>query len=74
VEISREKYLMLVLFERQEADRHTEAMSAITEYIGVGKYSEWDEEKRLSFLNQVLSSRRPLIPRHFPCDNNVRLL
>ncbi|GJQ12656.1 hypothetical protein GpartN1_g4447.t1 [Galdieria partita] len=57
---------------RQEADRHTEAMAAITRYIGIGDYSQWNEEKRLSFLSEVLSSRRPLIPRHFPCDETVQ--
>eukprot|EP00871_Galdieria_phlegrea_P002579 jgi/Galph1/3321/GphlegSOOS_G1961.1 len=57
---------------RQEADKHTEAMSAITEYIGVGNYADWDENERLSFLNDILCSRRPLIPRHFPCSESVQ--
>lgn len=56
---------------RQEADQHTTAMTAITEYLGLGMYCEWDEEKRLSFLTETLSSRRPLIPRSFQSSGVV---
>lgn len=49
---------------RQEASRHTRAMNAVTEMIGIGSYSEWSEEQRQEFLLQELSGRRPLIPWH----------
>ncbi len=39
---------------RQESDLHTEAMDAITEHLGVGKYSEWLEETRIDFLSEYL--------------------
>ena len=48
---------------RQESVEHTEAFSEITEYIGLGKYSDWSEEKRYSFLISELDNLRPLIPR-----------
>ena len=60
---------LLRLDVRQEADRHTEAMDAITRYIGGGDdplfkpYAEMNEEERMAFLTQVLRGRRPLIPR-----------
>ncbi len=48
---------------RQESTRHTEALDAITKYLGVGSYAEWDEETKLSWLQAELSSKRPLIRR-----------
>jgi phosphoenolpyruvate carboxylase len=31
---------------RQESDRHTEALDAITQYLGLGSYQAWSEEER----------------------------
>ena len=45
---------------REESTRHTEAVDAITRWLGIGSYKEWDEEARLSFLQSELSSKRPL--------------
>jgi phosphoenolpyruvate carboxylase len=50
---------------RQDASRHAAAMSEITDYLGLGRYAEWDEEARLAFLLQELENRRPLLPGHF---------
>jgi phosphoenolpyruvate carboxylase len=50
---------------RQDASRHAAAMSEITDYLGLGRYAEWDEEARLAFLLKELESRRPLLPGHF---------
>jgi len=50
---------------RQDAARHRDALSEITEYLGLGSYAEWDEEQRVSFLLSELENRRPLLPRHF---------
>eukprot|EP00743_Colponemidia_sp_Colp-15_P012873 GILK01014784.1.p1 GENE.GILK01014784.1~~GILK01014784.1.p1 ORF type:complete len:863 (-),score=161.18 GILK01014784.1:129-2717(-) len=47
---------------RQESDKHTAAMDAVTRFVGLGSYQEWSEEKRLEFLKHELSNRRPLIP------------
>ncbi|MCE9602769.1 MAG: phosphoenolpyruvate carboxylase [Gemmatimonadetes bacterium] len=35
---------------RQEADRHTDAMDAITRRAGLGAYQSWDEAARQTFL------------------------
>jgi phosphoenolpyruvate carboxylase len=50
---------------RQEAARHVEALSAITEAIGLGSYQAWDEPTRIQFLDRELRGRRPLIPADF---------
>ena len=35
---------------RQDSDRHTEALAAITRARGLGSYAEWDEPRRVEFL------------------------
>ncbi|KAF8095367.1 hypothetical protein N665_0335s0015 [Sinapis alba] len=47
---------------RQESARHAEALDAITTYLDLGTYSEWDEEKKLDFLTKELKGKRPLVP------------
>ena len=37
-------------------------MDAITTYLDLGTYSEWDEEKKLDFLTKELKGKRPLVP------------
>lgn len=46
----------------QESGRHTEALDAVTSYLDLGVYSEWDEEKKLDFLTRELKGKRPLVP------------
>jgi phosphoenolpyruvate carboxylase len=50
---------------RQDAARHCAAMSEITEYLGLGRYADWDEEDRVAFLLAELNNRRPLLPPSF---------
>ncbi|UVN43388.1 phosphoenolpyruvate carboxylase [Pseudomonas mosselii] len=50
---------------RQDAARHRDALSEITDYLGLGRYAEWDEERRITFLQAELNNRRPLLPAHF---------
>ncbi|WP_296248555.1 phosphoenolpyruvate carboxylase [Pseudomonas sp. UBA4194] len=50
---------------RQDSTRHSSAMSEITDYLGLGRYEEWDEQARVSFLARELASRRPLLPPYF---------
>ncbi|MFV0467694.1 MAG: phosphoenolpyruvate carboxylase [Dysgonomonas sp.] len=47
---------------RQESTRHTEALSEITQYLRLGDYASWTEEKKQTFLLQELESKRPLVP------------
>ncbi len=48
---------------RQESTRHTEALSEITRYLGLGDYESWSEADKQAFLVRELNSRRPLLPR-----------
>jgi phosphoenolpyruvate carboxylase len=57
---------------RQDAARHAEALSAITDAVGLGRYEEWEEPARLEFLVRELASRRPLIPADLDAAPDVR--
>ena len=46
---------------RQESDLHEEAIDSITRFLGLGSYSQWDEETKLNWLTQQLASKRPLL-------------
>lgn len=39
-------------------------MDAVTRYLGVGSYAQWDEETRQSWLLTELQGKRPLLPRN----------
>ena len=36
-------------------------MDAVTRYLGIGSYEQWDEDTRMSWLNTELTAKRPLI-------------
>ncbi len=59
---------------RQEADRHTALLDAVTRWLGLGSYAEWDEERRQAWILDELASPRPLISlRHGPeLDDEAR--
>jgi phosphoenolpyruvate carboxylase len=57
---------------RQESDRHTDALDAITRALQLGSYREWGEEERLAFLARELANPRPLTPPHLPASDDVR--
>lgn len=60
---------IMIDISSQESTRHTEAMDAITRYLGVGSYAQWDEETRQSWLLTELQGKRPLLPRNVPLSN-----
>jgi phosphoenolpyruvate carboxylase len=45
---------------REESTKHTEALDAVTRWLGIGSYKEWDQAARLSWLTSELGSKRPL--------------
>ena len=47
---------------RQDSARHTQALSELTTWLGLGDYAAWDEEQRRAFLLRELAGRRPLVP------------
>ncbi|MFL6536407.1 MAG: phosphoenolpyruvate carboxylase, partial [Pseudomonas sp.] len=42
---------------RQDSTRHTTAMTEITDYLGLGRYEDWNEEQRIGFLLDELNNR-----------------
>jgi phosphoenolpyruvate carboxylase len=61
---------LLPLDCRNESVRHSEALSAITRYHGLGSYLDWSEEARMSWLLRELSEKRPLLPTKGPGFKN----
>ena len=47
---------------RQDAARHREALSELTQYLQLGDYQAWDEAQKRAFLLQELDNPRPLLP------------
>ena len=52
---------LIPLDVRQESDRHEEALDAITRFLGLGSYSQWDESTKITWLSSQISSKRPLL-------------
>jgi len=57
---------------RQDASVHSSALTAITEFLGLGSYQEWSEEERQAFLIRELKGRRPLLGRARPDSADLR--
>lgn len=57
---------------RQHAERHAQALDAITRHRGLGAYLEWDETRRQTFLSAALRNQERLAPREFQADESVR--
>ena len=53
---------LLPLDCRNESVRHSEALDAITRYLGIGSYLSWDEPTRQAWLLKELHEKRPLLP------------
>ncbi|KAL5714837.1 phosphoenolpyruvate carboxylase [Ranunculus cassubicifolius] len=51
---------------RQESDRHTDVMDAITRHLEIGSYREWSEERRQEWLLSELGGKRPLFGHDLP--------
>lgn len=64
--------VLMKLDLRQESGRHSETLDAITTYLDMGTYSEWDEDKKLEFLTRELKGKRPLIPPTIEVTADVR--
>ena len=56
---------LLRLDIRQESTRHADAIDAITRYLQLGSYNDWDEDRKQAFLVEELQARRPLIDASF---------
>ncbi|XP_026453585.1 phosphoenolpyruvate carboxylase 2-like [Papaver somniferum] len=56
---------------RQESDRHTAVMDAITNHLGIGSYKEWSEERRQEWLLSELGGKRPLFGPDLPKTEEI---
>ena len=63
---------MACLDVRQESDRHSEALEAITEFLGLGKYTSWSEQEKCDWLVKEIESKRPLLPDDLECSDIVK--
>ncbi|HJL60368.1 MAG TPA: phosphoenolpyruvate carboxylase [Pseudomonadales bacterium] len=50
---------------RENAQKHTDLLNALTEFIDLGSYTSWPERARQDFLLEELQSRRPLVPENW---------
>jgi phosphoenolpyruvate carboxylase len=57
---------------RQESTRHSDVLSELTRYLGLGDYDQWSEQDKVSFLVKELSSKRPLFPRDWQPSADVQ--
>ncbi|XP_010527380.1 PREDICTED: phosphoenolpyruvate carboxylase 1-like isoform X2 [Tarenaya hassleriana] len=56
---------------RQESDRHTDVLDAITTHLDIGSYREWSEERRQEWLLSELSGKRPLFSPDLPKTEEI---
>ncbi|XP_027345019.1 phosphoenolpyruvate carboxylase isoform X1 [Abrus precatorius] len=56
---------------RQESDKHTDVMDAITNHLEIGSYREWSEERRQEWLLSELSGKRPLFGPDLPKTEEI---
>ncbi|EPS69468.1 hypothetical protein M569_05291 [Genlisea aurea] len=56
---------------RQESDRHTDVLDAITTHLELGSYKEWSEERRQEWLLSELSGKRPLFGPDLPKTEEI---
>ena len=47
---------------RQDSERHSKLIDAITKHLGIGSYSEWPEKQKLEFLEKEYENPRPILP------------
>ncbi len=57
---------------RQESTRHSDVLSELTRYLGLGDYDQWSEQDKIAFLTNELASKRPLIPREWEPSADVK--
>nr|BAZ95844.1 phosphoenolpyruvate carboxylase gene [Flaveria bidentis] len=56
---------------RQESERHTDVLDAITQHLEIGSYREWSEDKRQQWLLEELSGKRPLFGPDLPQTEEI---
>lgn len=57
---------------RQHAERHSGVLDEITRYLHDDGYADWPEQRRIAWLQEELTSRRPLFPAKWPMSDDAR--
>ena len=57
---------------RQESERHTDVLDAVTTWLGLGSYKSWDEDARVAWLVSELGGKRPLLSHDLPTTPEQR--
>jgi phosphoenolpyruvate carboxylase len=57
---------------RQNAQRHAQVFDALTRYYGLGSYGSWSEADKQAFLVRELNDKRPLFPKEWQPEDEVR--
>ncbi len=65
---------LLRLDIRQESGRHAQTLDAITRYLKIGHYADWDEPRRQAFLLAELDNPRPLLPHRLDAPADAPIL
>jgi len=67
---------LLRLDIRQDSERHCDAISEITDHLGITvngvSYKDWSEEDKQAFLLDEIQNLRPLIPDDFPASPDAQ--
>ncbi|CAA2953462.1 phosphoenolpyruvate carboxylase, housekeeping isozyme [Olea europaea subsp. europaea] len=56
---------------RQESDRHTDVLDAITKHLEIGSYREWSEQQKQEWLLSELRGKRPLFGSDLPQTEEI---
>lgn len=56
---------------RQESDRHTDVIDAVTKHLGIGSYRDWSEERKQEWLLAELKGKRPLFGSDLPKTEEI---
>ena len=57
---------------RQESSRHSQVFEELTQYLNLGNYKQWSEDKKQTFLLQELQNKRPLLPSDWQPSEAVK--
>ncbi|KAJ0742420.1 Phosphoenolpyruvate carboxylase 1 [Helianthus annuus] len=63
---------LVKLDTRQESERHTDVLDAITQHLEIGSYRKRSEEKRQEWILAELSGKRPLFGSDLPKTEGVK--
>ncbi|KAL9692014.1 hypothetical protein QQ045_012445 [Rhodiola kirilowii] len=70
-QISTFGFSLVKLDIRQESERHTDVMDAITRHLEIGSYRDWPEEKKQEWLLSELKGKRPLLGPDLPKTEEI---